>query len=103
MVIDVVDSCSTTPHLLSGTGLFCYSSSQSSKIDIHIFRGRFPETQDHVANSALDDQIALGVLDTLPPLLHVLRSGSDSPRHDSALALCPLSLVQRNRSSVSTW
>ncbi|KAE8691547.1 U-box domain-containing protein 40 [Hibiscus syriacus] len=51
---------------------------------------------------ALDDnnKTAIGVLGALQPLMHMLKTGTERTRHDSALALYHLSLVQSNRSKL---
>ncbi|KAK4341078.1 hypothetical protein RND71_039579 [Anisodus tanguticus] len=74
---------------------------------IDVLKGGFPESQEHASGAlfslALDDQnkTAIGVLGALPPLLHSLRSEySERTRHDSALALYHLSLVQSNRAKL---
>ncbi|KAK3225544.1 hypothetical protein Dsin_005406 [Dipteronia sinensis] len=41
--------------------------------------------------------MAIGVLGALQPLMHALRSESERTRHDSALALYHLTLIQSNR------
>lgn len=71
---------------------------------IDVLRGRFPEAQEHACGAlfslALDDanKTAIGVLGALQPLVHIMiRSESDRARHDAALALYHLSLVQSNR------
>ncbi|KAF2308597.1 hypothetical protein GH714_011076 [Hevea brasiliensis] len=71
---------------------------------IDVLKGGFPEAKEHACGAifslALEDhnKTAIGVLGALPPLLHLLRSESEWTRHDSALALYHLSLVQSNRS-----
>lgn len=71
---------------------------------IDALRGRLPEVQEHACGAlfslALDDanKTAIGVLGALQPLVHIMmRSESDRARHDAALALYHLSLVQSNR------
>lgn len=71
---------------------------------IDVLRGKFPEAQEHACGAlfslALDDgnKTAIGVLGALQPLVHMLmRSESERARHDAALALYHLSLVQSNR------
>ncbi|KAL2897017.1 U-box domain-containing protein 40 [Bienertia sinuspersici] len=71
---------------------------------IDVLRGRFAEAQEHACGAlfslALDDgnKTAIGVLGALQPLVHVMmRSESERARHDAALALYHLSLVQSNR------
>ncbi|XP_021741259.1 U-box domain-containing protein 40-like [Chenopodium quinoa] len=71
---------------------------------IDVLRGRSPEAQEHACGAlfslALDDgnKTAIGVLGALQPLVHMLmRSESERARHDAALALYHLSLVQSNR------
>ncbi|XP_010528276.1 PREDICTED: U-box domain-containing protein 40 [Tarenaya hassleriana] len=65
-----------------------------------------PEAQEHAAGAlfslALDDEnkTAIGVLGALEPLLHLIRVGTELTRHDSALALYHLSLIQSNRSKL---
>ncbi|XP_060204804.1 U-box domain-containing protein 38-like [Lycium barbarum] len=59
--------------------------------------------QEHAAGALFslaledDNKTAIGVLGALRPLLHALRSGTERARHDSALALYHLTLVQSNR------
>ncbi|KAH9616561.1 hypothetical protein KSS87_003954 [Heliosperma pusillum] len=74
---------------------------------VDVLRGRFPEAQEHACGSlfslALDDEnkTAIGVLGALQPLIHMmLRSESERAKHDAALALYHLSLVQSNRSKL---
>ncbi|KAL9314158.1 hypothetical protein ACSQ67_019610 [Phaseolus vulgaris] len=61
------------------------------------------QNKEHAAGAlfslALDDdnKMAIGVLGALQPLMHALRAESERTRHDSALALYHLSLVQSNR------
>lgn len=71
---------------------------------IDVLKGGSSESQEHAAGAlfslALDDEnkMAIGVLGALPPLMHaLLRSESERTRHDSALALYHLTLVQSNR------
>lgn len=71
---------------------------------IDVLKGGSGESQEHAAGAlfslALDDEnkMAIGVLGALPPLMHaLLRSDSERTRHDSALALYHLTLVQSNR------
>lgn len=71
---------------------------------IDALKGGSSESQEHAAGAlfslALDDEnkMAIGVLGALPPLMHaLLRSESERTRHDSALALYHLTLVQSNR------
>ncbi|GAU42295.1 hypothetical protein TSUD_136810 [Trifolium subterraneum] len=65
--------------------------------------GSSSEESEHAAGAlfslALDDdnKMAIGVLGALQPLMHALRSDSERTRHDSALALYHLTLVQSNR------
>ncbi|XP_074286690.1 U-box domain-containing protein 38-like [Silene latifolia] len=74
---------------------------------VDVLRGRFPEAQEHACGSlfslALDDEnkTAIGVLGALQPLIHMMmRSESERAKHDAALALYHLSLVQSNRSKL---
>ena len=70
---------------------------------IDVLKGGLGESQEHAAGAlfslALDDdnKMAIGVLGALHPLMHALRAESERTRHDSALALYHLSLVQSNR------
>ncbi|KAF4356164.1 hypothetical protein CsatB_017860 [Cannabis sativa] len=71
---------------------------------IDVLKGGSSESQEHAAGAlfslALEDEnkMAIGVLGALPPLMHALvRSESERTRHDSALALYHLTLVQSNR------
>lgn len=71
---------------------------------IDVLKGGSSESQEHAAGAlfslALEDEnkMAIGVLGALPPLMHsLIRSESERTRHDSALALYHLTLVQTNR------
>lgn len=71
---------------------------------VDVLRGRSPEAQEHACGAlfslALDDgnKTAIGVLGALQPLFHMMmRSESERARHDAALSLYHLSLVQSNR------
>ncbi|KAL9230564.1 hypothetical protein vseg_005901 [Gypsophila vaccaria] len=74
---------------------------------IDLLRGRSPDAQEHACGAlfslALDDEnkTAIGVLGALQPLIHMMmRSESERAKHDAALALYHLSLVQSNRSKL---
>lgn len=71
---------------------------------IDVLKSGSSEAQEHAVGAlfslALEDEnkMAIGVLGALPPLMHaLLRSENERTRHDSALALYHLTLVQSNR------
>lgn len=74
---------------------------------IDVLKSGSTEAQEHVAGAIFslaledDNKMAIGVLGALPPLMHALvRSESERTRHDSALALYHLTLVQSNRAKL---
>lgn len=71
---------------------------------VDVLKGGSSESQEHAAGALFslaleeDNKMAIGVLGALPPLMHALiRSESQRTRHDSALALYHLTLVESNR------
>lgn len=71
---------------------------------VDVLKGGSSESQEHAAGALFslaleeDNKMAIGVLGALPPLMHALiRSESERTRHDSALALYHLTLVESNR------
>ncbi|BFG32626.1 hypothetical protein CerSpe_189000 [Prunus speciosa] len=71
---------------------------------VDVLKGGSSESQEHAAGALFslaleeDNKMAIGVLGALPPLMHALvRAESERTRHDSALALYHLTLVESNR------
>ncbi|KAM0979612.1 hypothetical protein ACFX13_015728 [Malus domestica] len=71
---------------------------------VDVLKGGSSESQEHAAGALFslaleeDNKIAIGVLGALPPLMHALvRAESERTRHDSALTLYHLTLVESNR------
>ncbi|KAM5570561.1 U-box domain-containing protein 38 [Rosa sericea] len=71
---------------------------------VDVLKSGSGESQEHAAGALFslaleeDNKMAIGVLGALPPLMHALvRSESERTRHDSALALYHLTLVESNR------
>ncbi|KAL6175606.1 hypothetical protein ACLB2K_052245 [Fragaria x ananassa] len=71
---------------------------------VDVLKSGSSESQEHAAGALFslaleeDNKMAIGVLGALPPLMHALiRSESERTRHDAALALYHLTLVESNR------
>ncbi|XP_050379142.1 U-box domain-containing protein 38-like [Argentina anserina] len=71
---------------------------------VDVLKSGCSESQEHAAGALFslaleeDNKMAIGVLGALPPLMHALiRAESERTRHDSALALYHLTLVESNR------
>nr|DAD21283.1 TPA_asm: hypothetical protein HUJ06_022746 [Nelumbo nucifera] len=77
-----------------------------NKVKILRTRAVPPLIDEHTAGALFslvlddDNKPAIGVLGALPPLLHLLQSESERARHNSALALYHLSLVQSNHTKL---
>ncbi|GLT55348.1 hypothetical protein SLA2020_284790 [Shorea laevis] len=98
-----------TPRLVSALRSLIisrYSSIQVNSVAALVNLSLENANKEHASGAlfslALDDnnKTAIGVLGALQPLIHMLRSESERTRHDSALALYHLSLVQSNRSKL---